>query len=69
MVARVGYANRSGVKKAPKQIPGREAEKSALIECSTINDFMLGGAQSAREHRSHWSKGLFLQARSPLTEI
>jgi hypothetical protein len=29
------------VEKVPKQILGRDAEKSDLIECATINDFML----------------------------
>jgi hypothetical protein len=30
------------VGKVPKQILGRDAEKSDLIECATINDLMLG---------------------------
>jgi len=29
------------VEKVPKQIPGRDAEESDLIECATINDLML----------------------------
>jgi hypothetical protein len=33
------------VEKVPKQILGREAEKSDLIECATINDLMLGKGQ------------------------
>jgi hypothetical protein len=28
--------------KVPKQIPGRDAEKSDLRECATINDLMPG---------------------------
>ncbi len=30
------------VEKVPKQILGRDAEKSDLIECATINDLILG---------------------------
>jgi hypothetical protein len=33
------------VEKAPKQILGRDAEKSDLIECATINDLMFGKGQ------------------------
>jgi hypothetical protein len=33
------------VEKVPKQISGRDAEKSDLIECATINDLMLGKGQ------------------------
>jgi hypothetical protein len=33
------------VGKVPKQIFGRDAEKSDLIECATINDLMLGRAR------------------------
>jgi hypothetical protein len=35
------------VEKVPKQIPGRDAEKSDLTECATINDLMLGMGQRA----------------------
>jgi hypothetical protein len=31
--------------KVPKQILGRDVEKSDLIECATINDLMLGKGQ------------------------
>ena len=52
------------VEKVLKQIPGRDAEKNDLTECATINDLMLGKGQGdPRKHRSHSSKGLFLQAR------
>jgi hypothetical protein len=30
------------VEKVPKQIPGRDPEKSDLVECATINDLILG---------------------------
>jgi hypothetical protein len=30
------------VEKVPKQILGRDAEKSELTKCATINDLMLG---------------------------
>jgi hypothetical protein len=33
------------VEKVPKQILGRDAEKSDLIECATINNLMLGRGQ------------------------
>jgi hypothetical protein len=33
------------VEKVPKQIPGRDTEKSDLRECATINDLMLGKGQ------------------------
>ena len=33
------------VEKVPKQILGRDAEKSDLIECATINDLILGKGQ------------------------
>jgi hypothetical protein len=38
------------VKKTPKQIFGRDAEKSHLIECATINDFMFRRGQEALEN-------------------
>jgi hypothetical protein len=38
------------VEKVPKQILGREAEKSDLIECATINDLMLGKGQVTPEN-------------------
>jgi polyferredoxin len=38
------------VEKVPKQILGREAEKSDLIECATINDLMLGKGQVIPEN-------------------
>jgi hypothetical protein len=33
------------VEKVPKKILGRDAEKSDLLECTTINDLMLGKGQ------------------------
>jgi hypothetical protein len=33
------------VEKVPKQILGRDVEKSNLIECATINDLMVGKGQ------------------------
>ena len=33
------------VEKVPKQILGRDAETSDFIECTTINDLMLGKGQ------------------------
>ena len=33
------------VEKVPKQTLGRDAEKSDLIECATINDLMVGKGQ------------------------
>jgi hypothetical protein len=38
------------VEKVPKQILGRDAEKSDLIECATINDLMLGRDQETPEN-------------------
>jgi hypothetical protein len=38
------------VEKVPKQILGRNAGKSDLIECATINDLMLGKDQVTLEH-------------------
>jgi hypothetical protein len=38
------------VEKVPKQILGRDAEKSDLIECATINDLMPGEGQETREN-------------------
>jgi len=38
------------VEKVPKQILGRDAEKSDLIECATINDLMLGKGQETPEN-------------------
>ena len=37
------------VEKVSKQILGREAEKSDLIECATINGLMLGRGQVTPE--------------------
>jgi hypothetical protein len=37
------------VEKVSKQILGRDAEKSDLIECATINDFMLAKGQVTPE--------------------
>jgi hypothetical protein len=42
--------NVEAVEKAPKQILGRDAEKSDLIECATINDLMLGKGQVTPEN-------------------
>ena len=41
--------NVEDVEKVPKQIFGRDAEKSDLIECATINDLILGKGQVAAE--------------------
>ncbi len=38
------------VEKVPKQIAGRDAEKSDLIECATINDLVLGKDQGPPEN-------------------
>ncbi len=38
------------VEKVPKQILGRDAEKSDLIECATINDLMPGMGQVTPEN-------------------
>jgi hypothetical protein len=38
------------VEKVPKQILGRDPEKSDLIECATINDLMLGKGQVTPEN-------------------
>jgi hypothetical protein len=38
------------VEKVPKQILGRDAEKSDLIECATINDLILGKDQVTPEN-------------------
>jgi len=45
-----GYAGFEAVEKVSKQIPGRDAEKSDLIECATINDLMLGKGQVTPEN-------------------
>jgi len=38
------------VEKVPKQILGRDAEKSDLIECATINDLRPGKGQVTPEN-------------------
>lgn len=38
------------VEKVPRQILGRDAEKSDLIECATIDDLMLGKGQETPEN-------------------
>ena len=38
------------VEKVPKQILGRDAEKSDLIECATINDLMVWKGQVTPEN-------------------
>jgi hypothetical protein len=38
------------VEKVPKQILGRNAGESDLIECATINDLMLGKSQVTPEN-------------------
>jgi hypothetical protein len=38
------------VEKVPKQFLGRDEEKSALIECATINDLMPGKGQVTPEN-------------------
>jgi hypothetical protein len=38
------------VEKVSKQISGRDAEKSDLIECATINDLILGKGQVTPEY-------------------
>jgi len=40
------------VEKVPKQILGRDAEKSDFTECATINDLMFGRGQDAPENHS-----------------
>ena len=48
------------VEKVPKQILGRDVEKSDLIECATINDLMLGKGQVTPEnHPSIVVRGFF----------
>jgi hypothetical protein len=48
------------VEKVPKQILGRGAEKSDLIECATINDLMLGrGQETPENHPLIAGKGFF----------
>jgi len=44
--------NRSveAVEKVPKQNLGRDAERSELIECATINDLILGKGQMTPEN-------------------
>jgi hypothetical protein len=42
--------NVEAVEKVPKQILGRDAEKSDLLECATINDLMLGKGQVTPEN-------------------
>ena len=37
------------VEKVPKQILGRDAEKSDLLECATINDLMVAKGQVTPE--------------------
>ena len=37
------------VEKVPKQILGRDADKSDLVDYATINDLMLGKGQEAPE--------------------
>jgi len=37
------------VEKVPKQILGRDAKKSDLIECATINDLIIGKGQVTPE--------------------
>jgi hypothetical protein len=55
------------VEKVPKQILGRDAEKSDLIECATINDLMPGkGSSDPRKQPLNRGKGVFLQARYAL---
>jgi hypothetical protein len=43
-------ANVEAVEKVPKQILGRGAEKSEVIECATINDLMLARGQVTSEN-------------------
>jgi hypothetical protein len=38
------------VEKVPKQIPGRDAEKSDLIECTTTDDLTSGKSQVTPEN-------------------
>ncbi len=54
------------VEKVPKQILGRDAEKSDLIECATINDLIPGKGQvGPRKPPLNRGKGVFLQTRYP----
>jgi hypothetical protein len=43
-------SNVEAVEKVPKQILGRDAEKTDLTECPTINDLRLGKGQETPEN-------------------
>jgi hypothetical protein len=43
------HAGVEAVEKVPKQILGRDGEKTDLTECATINDLMLGRGQVTPE--------------------
>jgi hypothetical protein len=47
------------VEKVPKQILGRNAEKSDLIECATINDLMFGKGEVTSEISVKTAKATF----------
>jgi hypothetical protein len=49
-LAAAGDLHVEAVEKVPRQILGRDAEKSDLIECATINDLMLGKGQVTPEN-------------------
>ena len=51
------------VEKVPEQIFGRDAEKSDLIECATINDLMLARVSDPRKRPINRTEGVFLLAR------
>jgi hypothetical protein len=48
--------------KVPKQVLGKDAEKSDFIECATITYLQVGKSQETSENVA-LSKGLLLQAR------
>jgi hypothetical protein len=48
-LARAADASVEAVERVPQQVLGRDAEKSELIKCATINDLMLGKGQVTPE--------------------
>jgi hypothetical protein len=54
------------VEKVPKQILGRDAEKSDLIECATINDLIPGkGSSDPEKHPIIVVRGFFYRLVGP----
>ena len=51
------------VEKVSSRIFGRDAEKSDLIECATINDLMLARVSDPRKRPINRTEGVFLLAR------